>query len=372
MPKWFSITALAAASVPTADIVLRGYIGEPKFYDDYWTGQQVRSGGAGTVQEFEDELTALGEVQQLNVYITSEGGDYMQAIAIHNILARQKAKVVCTIDGFAFSAAPVIAMAADEIRIAGNGLMMIHDAEFWSAGSDIKALQDAIATLNACNDSMATAFVGKAGGTMEEWRARMDQTTWLTGAQAKELGLVDVVMDDLALTAFAPLSKITAALPKIPDHVRGLIDKAAVTASPNPDSNPHPEPTMLRPRTPLFSAAETGGVPSTGNPAAVETPAPAAPAATPTAVVEPAAAPATDIAATVAAAVTAAVSPLTAKITALEGDLAHIKGLKDHGITASTTASPAPVEGGATPEGGTPATKPGLGMVSAAWKPARK
>lgn len=345
MPKWFSITALAAAAVPTADITLRGYIGAAKKYRDYWTGEEEDSGGAGTVQEFERELNELGEVQQINLYITSKGGDYMSAIAIHNILSRQKARIVCTIDGYAFSAAPVIAMAADEIRAAGNALLMIHDAEFWGGGADIKALQEAIKTLEACNESMATAFRGKANGTLEEWRARMEETTWLTGAQAKELGLVDVVTDDVALTAFAPLQKISAALPRVPDHVRALFDKAATAdASANTPSNPQLQDTMLRPRTPLFSAAtETG---AGAAPAATPAPAVSAAAAETLPAEEgaasapaPAAAPAT---ADIAAAVTAALKPVLDKVTALEGELAHVKGLSSHGISGVTAAAPAP------------------------------
>ena len=125
---------------------MRGYIGEASKYQDYY-GDEYDTGGMGTLKEFEDALLALGDVALITVYLTSEGGDFPTAVAISSILARQSARIVCVIDGYCYSAAPVIACAADEIRAASNALLMIHDAEFWCDGRDVASLQEAIKTL---------------------------------------------------------------------------------------------------------------------------------------------------------------------------------------------------------------------------------
>ena len=354
---WFAIKA----EVGQAELKLRGYIGQATKGYDYWSGKEYDTGGAGSLQEFEAALTALGDVDVINLFITSEGGDFPTAIAISSILARQKARIVCTIDGYAYSAAPVIACAADEIRAASNALLMIHDAEFWCAGADVETLRKHIETLDACNQSMAAAFINKAGGTADEWMTRMTATTWLTGAQAKEIGLVDTLLDEVALSAYEPLKNITASL-KAPAEITALIDKSA-TASAKQSKLPT---AMLRPRHSLLTAAAelpSGG----GSPTTVTPPAPEVPAVPP---VTAAAAPLT--LESIQGAVTAAVKPLQETITSLETKVKHLEGVSAHGIPAATAAAQAPVAGAVKPDGQQEKSASNLGQVSAAWKPANK
>lgn len=365
--RWFAIKAAATG----AEIRLRGYVGEPKKRRDWYSGEMVDSGGMGTVTEFEQELLALGDVAEIKVFITSQGGDFATAIAISSILARQKARIVCIIDGYCYSAAPVIACAADEVRAAGNALIMIHDAEFWSEGRDIAALQEAIGALQACNDSMIAAFVNKAGGTSEEWMARMIATTWLTGRQAAELKLVDVVLDEVALSAYQPLANVTAAY-QPPPEIRALIDTPPVTSPTTP-----PVPNM-KPTPELITAAAAFGITLTAESTEADVSAALTKisAAAPKPETPPAGAPITleQVTAAVGTAVTAAVKPLEDKITAQEKEITHLKGVKDHGLgkteTSPTAAAAAPVAGAAKTDGD---KKPSnLGMVTGAWTPASK
>ncbi len=341
--KWFAIKAVASG----AELRLRGYIGEASKYIN-WEGEEYETGGMGTLKEFEDALTALGDVPLITVYLTSEGGDFPTAVAISSILARQKARIVCIIDGYCYSAAPVIACAADEIRAAKNALLMIHDAEFWCSGADIATLEQHIATLKACNDSMAAAFVGKAGGTPEEWMARMVATTWMTGSQAHELKLVDTLLDEVALSAYQPLARVTAAY-RPPAEITALIDTPPVTSPTTP-----PVSTM-KPTPELITAAAAFGITLTAesteadvSAALTKITAAAKPAEKPA---PPPAAPITleQVTAAVGTAVTAAVKPLEEKITAQEKEITHLKGVKDHGLGKSegspTAAAPAPVAG---------------------------
>lgn len=351
--KWFSVKALATG----AELRLRGYIGEASSYENYY-GEVIETGGMGTLKEFEAALLALGDVPLITVYLTSEGGDFPTAIAISSILARQSARIVCIIDGYAYSAAPVIACAADEVRCAGNALLMIHDAEFWCDGRDVESLQEAIKVLEACNASMAEAFVNKAGGTAAEWMTRMQATTWMTGREAAALRLVDVITDDVVLSAYQPLKRVTAAH-KPPSQITALIDTAPVTP---------PAPSMKA--TPaLITAAAKFGITLTAasDDAAVDaafekitaTKTAEEEAATQKAAVEAAAAVDAKTTAALNIIVTAAVKPL-------HDEIAHLKGVHAQGLGSAN--SPTAAAPGAIPTGGKKAGQDGQVLAYADFK----
>ena len=71
------------------------------------------------------ELRGL-DVETINVYINSYGGEVAEGLAIHNSLVRHKAKVITHDDGFAASIAAVIFMAGDERIMSNASLLFIH------------------------------------------------------------------------------------------------------------------------------------------------------------------------------------------------------------------------------------------------------
>ena len=83
-------------------------------------------GDEATPQQFAQDLNGLGG-RDVTVCINSGGGDVFAANAIFTRLKDCSAKVTVKIDGWAASAATIIAMAGDTIKIARNGVFMIHD-----------------------------------------------------------------------------------------------------------------------------------------------------------------------------------------------------------------------------------------------------
>jgi hypothetical protein len=110
--------------------VNRGKTGEIWLYD------QVGEGffGGMSAKQFNDELNKLGKVDTVNLRINSPGGSVFDGVAIYNALKRHPARVEVDVDGIAASIASVIAMAGDEIRMASNSMMMIHDPHGFSQG----------------------------------------------------------------------------------------------------------------------------------------------------------------------------------------------------------------------------------------------
>ena len=89
-------------------------------------------GGWGiTANDFIADMKDLGDVDTINVRISSGGGSIVEGNAIFNALKRHPAKIVTHIDSIAASMASVIAMAGDEVRMAANALFMIHNP--WTA-----------------------------------------------------------------------------------------------------------------------------------------------------------------------------------------------------------------------------------------------
>lgn len=203
---------------------------------DSWWGDSVSAG------EFARQLDRL-DVETINLRINSPGGDVYDGIAIANSLRAHKARVVATVEGLAASAASFIATAADELVMARNAELMVHDAWGLVVGNagDVRKLAD---RLDAVSDNIASMYAAKAGGEVAEWRDVMRAETWFSADEAVAAGLADrvdagQVADDDAkaafnLSIFAHAGRANAPRPAIPGRHR-----AALTAPPPaPDGPP--------------------------------------------------------------------------------------------------------------------------------------
>lgn len=336
--RWFEITNLAEAG--TAEIKLRGYIGAPKNYYDWWSGGTVEDpDAAGTLQEFEQELEALGEVANLQLSIFSQGGDWMTGVAIHNLLVRHPANKVCIVDGLCASAATYPALACQEIRIPTNAAMFIHEAEGCECGSaaDLRAYAD---SLDQISNNIAELYASRTGKSVEEIRNLMAEERYLFGQECVDLGLADKVIEpvsNLATRAGSLTPTNHRSLNHAPAEILALFDMRGMANLHR--TQPNSTTTTMRPWMPLFNKATD---PATGG-GATTTPA-AAPAGTPAAAPAAPAAPATPppptnviTLADVTNAVTAAIKPLEDKITAQETE---IKNLKEAGLKALPGGAP--------------------------------
>lgn len=138
-------------------------------------------------------LLAALDVAELQVRLSSGGGDFFDAVAIANALVEHPARVVVHVDGLAASAASVIAMAGDEIVMHPGSRMMIHDALTWTIGNAGEHLQ-AAELLDSVSADMAELYAARTGrDTPEEWRARMLAETWFSADEAVAAGLAERV-----------------------------------------------------------------------------------------------------------------------------------------------------------------------------------
>ena len=80
-------------------------------------------------------LRDLKGVKEIEVRITSLGGDVDQALQIHDALQDHPAKVITIINGFCASAATIIALSGDVRRISRNAVYLIHKCSSYVLGN---------------------------------------------------------------------------------------------------------------------------------------------------------------------------------------------------------------------------------------------
>ena len=159
-----------------------------------------------TAKDFIDALKALGEVETIDLFINSPGGDVFAGTAIYNALKRHDARVTVYVDGLAASAASLVAMAGDEVVMPENSMMMVHNPSGLVIGTaeDMEKMAD---TLGKIKSGLVAAYVARSGLSDEEVEEIMSAETWLTAADAVELGFADRVEGPVMAVANFDLSR---------------------------------------------------------------------------------------------------------------------------------------------------------------------
>lgn len=178
-----------------------------------------------TDRDVNDTLKGLPKgTKRIDVNINSAGGDVFAGLAIYNILANHKAKVHVHINGLAASIASVIAMAGDEISIAENAFVMIHNPWVMAIGesNDLRKTADEMDKVKA---SLVKTYVARTGKDEADIIEMMDAETWLDADEAIEHGFADRMVAAKKIAA-----KLVAAWP---EEYAQRFAAGSVAASPN-------------------------------------------------------------------------------------------------------------------------------------------
>lgn len=173
------------------DIFIYGDIGA-----NPWAEQSIEA------RDFIDALDELQGQEPITVHINSVGGSFSDGAAIYNALRRHPASIVTEVDGYAYSMASYIAMAGDDVRMAENGLMMIH-APWASATGNAEQLREQADILSKHATLLSTGY-GRGGKVPEAYVAEWlsgDKDYYFTASEAHAAGLVDRVTDALTVAA---------------------------------------------------------------------------------------------------------------------------------------------------------------------------
>lgn len=165
-----------------AELMLYGDIAE-SFWGDTISAKEVT------------EYLADLDVENINVYINSNGGVVDTAIAINNALRRHKAKVTVNIDGIAASAATLITCAGDTVRMPKNALFMIHNPSTITMG-DSEEMRKQADVLEKYKNSITETYLQKVNIDKEKLSELMDNETWLSAEEALGYGFIDEIIEN--------------------------------------------------------------------------------------------------------------------------------------------------------------------------------
>lgn len=170
----------------TVQIKINGPIisSDEKWYYDWFDRE------ATCAKDVSDALPTNGE--DLELTINSWGGYVDQGSEIYTMLKSYSGRVVVNVIS-AYSAASIIAMAGDVVRMSPVGRMMIHNASAEQHG-DYHDMDQMSGILQTANNAVSNAYMQKTGKSKEEILKLMDTETWITADEAVEMGFADEIM----------------------------------------------------------------------------------------------------------------------------------------------------------------------------------
>lgn len=160
------------------------------FYDFFGMSNISPSAVSQILNDEDDPDNPDSDVQ---VNIASNGGDVFAASEIFTMLKSASANVTVNIQGLAASAASVIAMAGDTVKISPTAQIMIHQAAS-NGGGNKDDLSHEIDVLDGIDKSIANAYELKTGMSQGDLLNMMAQETWIGAQEAVDKGFADEIM----------------------------------------------------------------------------------------------------------------------------------------------------------------------------------
>ena len=230
-------------SLRFAVTALGGKKGEVKIYSIIDTMKFWPDDPAVTADDFDRQLQALGDIDELTVRINSPGGVLSEAVAMRTVLMKHPAKKTIDIEGDCASAATVIAcLPGAHVRMAKGSQYMIHRAKCGARGTADNMLS-AFNMLQKSDQDMADIYAERTGKTADECMELMKKETWFTVEEAIENKFADEV-----LTGEDAMEPIVACAvdEETMELMRACYDHAPEHPirrdSPHPSASPTPSP----------------------------------------------------------------------------------------------------------------------------------
>lgn len=146
---------------------------------------------ANDKQSITDALLSA-DPQTVTLNISSLGGNVDDALAIHDALKNSPATVTANLTGFVASAATIVALAADKVRMSENAFFLVHKPWVYAEGN-ADALRSEAQNLDTIETALLNIYKSKTGKRVPTLQKLMQEERWLTATEAKDFGFVDEV-----------------------------------------------------------------------------------------------------------------------------------------------------------------------------------
>ena len=162
-------------------LTLSGSVRKKAWYDDENTEYINIEAISDSLEDVDGDIT---------IRLNSGGGDVFEGIEVYNYLKSLDNHITIEVTALAASAASIIAMAGDEIKMCTGSTMMVHEASTiaWGNKADI---QKVLNSLDTIDDSLVSIYAERTGADKETINSWIEEETWFTADEAIEVGLAD-------------------------------------------------------------------------------------------------------------------------------------------------------------------------------------
>jgi ATP-dependent protease ClpP protease subunit len=182
-PFWKFIDAAKTDSGET-EMELYGPISEFS-----WFGDEI------TPRIFKEQLYANGKNGPVTVRLNSPGGDLIAASVISATMRDYPGSVTVKIDGLAASAAVMVALGGDRVKIQASAYMMVHNPMVGIMGFfNVDELKGMIGELKTIKDGIVEGYAAKTKMDADKLSKLMNDETWMTASEAVANGFADEVI----------------------------------------------------------------------------------------------------------------------------------------------------------------------------------
>lgn len=146
--------------------------------------------------DFKERLSGINENAEMNIHISSYGGEVLEGLTIGSLIKQHKGKTIAYIDSWACSIASIIACSCDSVKMYNSSTMMVHNALCGMMGN-ASQLRKQADTLDKISDSLKTVYLEKSNGKLdlETVTKLMDEESWLNANECLQYGLCDEIIE---------------------------------------------------------------------------------------------------------------------------------------------------------------------------------
>lgn len=140
------------------------------------------------------KLDKMDKYKPINFHINSPGGNYFDIVTLLSWLKNWAGEKVAFVEGLAASAASYLLTGMDRVISYPNALLMVHDVQCGNYGN-AKSFEELASNLKKVSAGLIEAYQKKTKQPIEVVKSWIEGETWFSAREAKEIGLVDEIIE---------------------------------------------------------------------------------------------------------------------------------------------------------------------------------
>lgn len=145
------------------------------------------------LQDFTSALSSIS-ASAVTLRINSPGGEVVEALAIHDLIKASEKSFTCEVYGLCASAATLIALACDSIKMAENATWMVHEPSF-TIGGTLAECDNMRETMSALRDKVYAIYSAATGKDPETLASDHAADKYYSATEALAYGWVSEILN---------------------------------------------------------------------------------------------------------------------------------------------------------------------------------